>query len=94
MRILPGNGKNPAHTSCKRLQLTPKGDMVLQTCYQQFRNIPGMLFWEMAREDVELCVQLLKNVDIKFSGLWQQHRTKPFDQVYKSLTGKRTDKNI
>jgi DNA-binding MarR family transcriptional regulator len=74
----------------KRLQLTAKGEKVLQACYRRFSKVPEMLFKEMSREDIELCVQLLKNIDIRFSRLWQQHRGKPFEQIYESITGKST----
>ena len=72
----------------KRLKLTPLGEQILQTCYTTFSKIPEMLFMEIDRSDIEVCLQLLKNVEIKFSGLWQNHKSKAFATVYSTITGK------
>ena len=72
----------------KRLSLTKKGEQVLQNCYIKFSMVPEMLFMEMRIEDIELCIQLLKNIDIKFSKLWQNHKGKPFSEVYSNITGR------
>ena len=82
---------DPDDKRSKRLNLTPKGGKVLQTCYGHFRKVTEMFFMEMSGQDIEVCVQLLKNVDIKFSGLWQQHKGKPFGQVYEGMTGKKAE---
>jgi DNA-binding MarR family transcriptional regulator len=79
---------DPDDKRSKRLMLTPRGKKVLEDCYARFSKIPELLFMEMPRDDIELCIQLLKNIDSKFSKLWQQHKSKSFDQVYKSITGK------
>jgi DNA-binding MarR family transcriptional regulator len=78
---------DPDDKRSKRLKLTSKGEKVLQGCYERFSKIPEMLFMEVPEDDIELCIQLLKNVDLKFSKLWMQHKGKPFDEVYKSITG-------
>jgi hypothetical protein len=31
---------------------------------------------------------LLKNIEIKFSALWQQHKGREFDEVYEEVMGK------
>jgi len=80
---------DPEDKRSKRLQLTPKGEKVLHECYLRFMRVPEMLFMEMTTQDIEVCVQLLKNVDIKFSALWQLHKGKPFEQVYEAITGKK-----
>jgi DNA-binding MarR family transcriptional regulator len=79
---------DPHDKRSKRLGLTVKGGKVLQECYRHFMRVPEMMFMEMTVQDIELCVQLLKGVDLKFSGLWQQHKGKPFDEVYELVTGK------
>jgi DNA-binding MarR family transcriptional regulator len=79
---------DPEDKRSKRLSLTPKGGKLLQTCYVQFSKIPEMMLMEMPKEDIDICIQLLKNVHAKFSGLWQQHKTKSFDEVYQSISGK------
>jgi DNA-binding MarR family transcriptional regulator len=80
---------DPDDKRSKRLHLTPKGEKVLHECYLRFMRVPEMLFMEMTTQDIEVCVQLLKNVDLKFSALWQQHKGKPFEQVYEAVTGKK-----
>jgi DNA-binding MarR family transcriptional regulator len=76
---------DPEDKRSKRLKLTPKGDKILKTCYERFSKIPEIIFTEMERDDIELCIQLLKGVEMKFSKLYLQHRNKPFDEVYKSI---------
>ncbi len=96
LNLLAGMKKNkyiteqddPDDKRSKRLRLTPKGEKVLQGCYERFAKIPEMLFMEIPEDDIELSIMLLKNVDLKFSKLWQQHKIKPFDQVYKSIIEK------
>jgi len=79
---------DPEDKRSKRLKLTAKGEKVLQSCYRQFKRVTEMFFMEMSVQDMELCVQLLKNVEIKFAGLWQQHKGKPFGQIYEQVVGK------
>ena len=44
-----------------------------------------MMMHDLTDDDKELCIQLLKNVEIKFSALWQRHRGKSFEEVYKAV---------
>ncbi|HEX9509182.1 MAG TPA: winged helix DNA-binding protein [Puia sp.] len=80
---------DPDDKRSRRLRLTPKGEEILRACYERLSKVPEMLYMEMASEDIELCIRLLKNVEIKFSGSWQQHKGKPFEQVYEMVTGKK-----
>jgi DNA-binding MarR family transcriptional regulator len=80
---------DPEDKRSKRLSLTPKGEKLLLACYKQFSRIPEMMLMDVPQEDLEICIQLLKNVEIKFSKLWQQHKGKPFDQVFISVTDKK-----
>jgi DNA-binding MarR family transcriptional regulator len=77
---------DPDDKRSKRLRLTPKGEKLLADCYKQFGRIPEIMLMEVPEEDLEICIQLLKNVEIKFSRLWQQHKSKPFHEVYASVT--------
>ncbi len=76
---------DPGDKRSKRLLLTAKGQKALQACYEQFSKIPQILFDGVPEEDVELCIQLLKNVDIKYSQLWQLHKRGTFDEVYNNI---------
>lgn len=44
-----------------------------------------MLMNDLTADDKELCIQLLKNIEIKFSALWQKHKGKEFDDIYEEL---------
>jgi len=81
--------EDPDDKRSKRLKLTPKGEKLLFACYKQFSRIPEMMLMEVPQEDLEICIQLLKKVEIKYSKLWQQHKGKSFDQVFTSVTGKK-----
>ncbi|HEV8084851.1 MAG TPA: MarR family winged helix-turn-helix transcriptional regulator [Chitinophagaceae bacterium] len=72
----------------KRVSITAKGEKVLKLCYNKIHQVSGMLFMDMSAGDIELCIQLLKNIDLKFSGQWVQHKGKAFDDVYLSMTNK------
>jgi DNA-binding MarR family transcriptional regulator len=67
----------------KRLSLTLKGKKILKECYTRFSRVPEILFRDMSEEDLRLCIQLLKNVEIKFSGLWQQDRNRTLEEIMK-----------
>lgn len=72
----------------KRVTITDTGREVLNECYTQLRKVSEIIFNDMAEEDIELCIQLLKNIEIKFSSLWLQHKGAPLNEVYNEVTGK------
>jgi len=76
---------DPEDGRSKRLRLTPKGEKILKACYQRFAKVPQMLFNDMTEDDIRLCIQLLKNVEKKFSQLWLQHKGKKLNQVQKEV---------
>ena len=80
---------DPDDKRSRRLALTPKGKALLENCYQRFSKVPEILFMDMDKEDIELCIQLLKNIEIKFTSLRKKHRGKSFDQIYSAMTGKK-----
>jgi hypothetical protein len=51
------------------------------------RKVASMMTKELSEDDKQLCIQLLKNIEIKFSKVWQQHKGKPFDEVYENVMG-------
>jgi hypothetical protein len=46
-----------------------------------------MILNDMSEDDKALCIQLLKNIEVKFSALWQKHKTKEFDEIFEDLIG-------
>lgn len=71
----------------KRVSLTPAGEKALFDCYQQFSKVGNMLFKDMPEEDSRLCIQLLQGIEIKFSALWQHHRGRDFEELYREMMG-------
>jgi DNA-binding MarR family transcriptional regulator len=69
----------------KRLKLTPKGEKALLESRKKMGQVAKVFFNDMTDDDKHLCVQLLKGVEIKFSGLWQQHKGKSFPLIYEDL---------
>jgi DNA-binding MarR family transcriptional regulator len=69
----------------KRIELTADGEKAIKLCMIQMRKVSGMLTNDLSEDDKQLCIQLLKNIEIKFSRFWQQHKGKPFDEVYESI---------
>jgi DNA-binding MarR family transcriptional regulator len=67
-----------------RLSLTPKGKKILDGCYKRFAKIPELLFKDMKEEDILLCIQLLKNVDLRFSRVWQNDKGRTLEEISKS----------
>jgi DNA-binding MarR family transcriptional regulator len=82
---------DPHDKRSKRLGLTQKGERILKACYERFSKVPEMMFKEMSTDDIEICIQLLKKIEIKFSGQYLQHKEKSFDQVYQNII---EDKNL
>jgi DNA-binding MarR family transcriptional regulator len=65
----------------KRLSLTSKGKKILEGCYERFSKIPELLFKGINNEDIQLCIQLLKNVDLKFSKKWQHDKGRSLEDI-------------
>ena len=72
----------------KRIRLTKAGEKAIELCMAQMRKVAGMMTIDLDEDDKQLCIHLLKNIEIKFSALWQQHKGRPFDEVYQEITGK------
>ena len=72
---------DPEDKRSKRLILTSKGKKILEGCYERFSKIPELLFKDLKEEDIRLCIQLLKNVDLKFSRLWQHDRGRSLEEI-------------
>jgi DNA-binding MarR family transcriptional regulator len=66
----------------KRVSLTTAGEKAIDLCADRMKKCAGMMLAEMNEEDIKLCTQLLKNVEIKFAALWQQNRNASFQEFY------------
>jgi DNA-binding MarR family transcriptional regulator len=71
----------------KRLSLTPLGEKTMSICIHRVLKLARMMLYEMTEDDKQLCIQLLKHIEIKFSGLVQKHKGETFDDIFKELVG-------
>jgi DNA-binding MarR family transcriptional regulator len=73
----------------KRIELTAAGEKATGAAMTRMKKVAGMMTNDLTEDDKQLCIQLLKNVEIKYSGYWQQHKGKPFDDVYDEVMEER-----
>ncbi len=71
----------------KRIELTPKGEKAIIACFPRIKKMAMMMMHDLTEDDKELCIQLLKNVEIKFSALWQNHKGMGFDEITEDVMG-------
>lgn len=69
----------------KRLFLTAAGEKAFTVSIAQVGKLASMMLHDMSEDDKKLCVQLLKNVEIKFSSLVHKQKGKKFDEIYKEI---------
>lgn len=69
----------------KRIELTTKGEKVIAMSFPRVRKMAMMMLHDLTEDDKQLCIQLLKNVEIKFSALWPRHRGRPFEEVFEEV---------
>src|SRR6188768_3640460 len=69
----------------KRIELTAKGRKAIEACFPKVRKMAVMMMHDLTEDDKELCIQLLKNVEIKFSALWQKHKGKNIEEIYSEV---------
>jgi DNA-binding MarR family transcriptional regulator len=84
---------DPDDKRSKRIRITPAGKRVLFACYEKLTQLNDIFFHEMAEDDILLCIQLLKHIEIKFTALWPQHKGKPFPEVYESVVGRKPERS-
>jgi len=71
----------------KRLKITQKGQKALAACRKRMGQLAEMEFHDLTDDEKKLCLQLLGNIDEKFSGLWLAHKGKAFEEIYKEVLG-------
>src|SRR6184192_2718273 len=64
----------------KRIELTGKGKKVVDACKIKILKNATMLMHDLTDDDKHLCIQLLQNIEIKFSALWPRHKGKEFEE--------------
>jgi len=76
---------DPADRRSKRVKITAAGEKVLQAAVKRLSQMITMMLHDMDLDDVLLCVQLLKRLEIKFSGRWPEDKGRSFDEIYTSV---------
>src|SRR5258708_6830247 len=74
----------------KRIGLTEKGEKVLVACRQNLVRLGILLLNDMTEDEKQLCIQLLKGLEIKLSGQWQRHKGMSFEEVCVDLKSMQT----
>ena len=69
----------------KRVKITPKGYKALAICRKRMTQLAEMEFHDLTSDEKKICIRLLSSVDTKFSGLWQSHKGKDFEDIYKEI---------
>jgi DNA-binding MarR family transcriptional regulator len=69
----------------KRIELTTKGEKAIEATKLKIFKNAKLLMNDLSEDDKALCIQLLKNIEIKFSALWQKHKGKEFDEIYNEI---------
>lgn len=65
----------------KRLKLTKKGNALLNRCYKQMGTLNEWFFKTISKEDIDLCIHLLQNIEIDFSERWFDDKGKTAKQL-------------
>jgi DNA-binding MarR family transcriptional regulator len=76
----------------KRVKLTAAGEKMIETGAKRMGKCAGMMLAELGEEDVQLCTQLLNNVEVKFAALWQEYKAASFEDIFKHAEAMRVDK--
>jgi len=70
----------------KRVQLTAKGKKGILACHRSMDRLNKLFYNDLHDGDIKLCIEILKPLEIKFSSLWQKHRKKELEDIYKDFS--------
>ena len=69
----------------KRLKLTQAGMGEIERCAVRLSKMAQMMTRDMPDEDQQLCIQLLRNMEIKLAARWVRDKGRDFDEIYEEL---------
>jgi DNA-binding MarR family transcriptional regulator len=78
---------DPVDRRSKRLTLTEEGKKAVQKGTSRMGKLARMMLKELDDEDKQLCIQLLKSTEAKFSVLLPKQKNKKFDDIYEENMG-------
>lgn len=85
--------QDPEDGRSRLVKISPKGEQVLQQCYEKLRYVTEMIFDGTADDDIQLCIQLLKQVEVRHARLAVECKGKSLSQAYEYVTGKKMKKS-
>jgi DNA-binding MarR family transcriptional regulator len=65
----------------KLVSITEKGERVLLECYQKMHVLGEIMLCDMSEDEKMICVQLLKNLEIKHSRLVNESKGKTLEEI-------------
>ena len=80
---------DPTDKRAKLIKVSQKGQQLLFKCFRRMSKVGSILFDDLADEDKKLCIQLLKNVEIKHAKLALEVKTQGLE-----VLGKLNPKNM
>lgn len=72
---------DPSDKRAKLIKITRAGEQLLFQCFRRMAKVGSVLFDELAEDDKRLCIQLLKNVEIKHSKLALQVKSQGLEAL-------------
>lgn len=72
---------DPSDKRAKLIKISTKGNQLLFKCFWRMSHVGSILFDELAEDDKKLCIQLLKNVEIKHAKLALEVKNRGLDAL-------------
>ncbi|MEO8584483.1 MAG: hypothetical protein ABI415_11835 [Flavitalea sp.] len=66
----------------------PRGNKVVEESKTRILRNANRIMNDLSDDDKTHCIQLLRNVKIKFSSLWQKYPGQSFEDLYKDAMSK------
>lgn len=80
--------QDPEDGRSRLVKISPQGEEVLQQCYEKLRYVTEMIFDGTDEDDIQLCIQLLKQIEIRHARLAVECKGKSLGEAYEYVTGR------
>jgi hypothetical protein len=77
--------KDSVDKRSKRLSLSKRGKTLLEKCYKNMGQLNGWFFKSISKEDIDLCIHLFSDTEVRFSKRWLEDKEKPFEILSKTI---------
>lgn len=82
---------DPTDKRARLVKTTEKGQAVLMECYRRSTLVNEIIFKDLSPDDLKLCIQLLRGVELKHSSLVLETKDKTIEEIYEIVMGKKPD---